>query len=796
MLCLFLVITGKIVAEDNVKAVTTHAKSEHAYQNDVLPVLKKHCFDCHGKESPEGGVNLQELSRDLVADRRAAEVWQEVLNEVFAGKMPPEETTHMTAEETQTLTTWVSTKINEAVNTRQQTDGRVILRKMNRQEYQNTMQDLMGVEMDFVRDLPPDAVSSDGFRNDGQSLRMSAYQLECYLDTARRVMDRVLKSGEPPEVFKHEFKESKNDKWISKAVKSNRLGRQQEFLAKMKEYPDEGEFLVTVKLKAELIPMGGFPLLEVSVGYCPDTQILVREFEPVEVSTADEQVFQFRGQLEDFPLPVRGQGKYPGLVMRVRNVYDDGSDLPKIQKDEKKKNFYPDEPHLPKLLIESVQFDGPVFETWPPASHQKILFDSPLQTTDESAYVREVLSRFMTRAFRRPVTPDELKRFSRHYDSIRSDFPSQIEALRETLALVLIQPEFLYLVEPAASTRRSVNGWELASRLSYFLWSTMPDQRLFELANSNELLKDEVLASEVERMLSDQRAERFIEQFTDQWLQLDRLDSIAVDLKRYPTFNEQLKTAFRKQTHALFARILNENTSVLQLIDSDIVMLNERLARHYGIPGVMGSKMRPVKVEAGHHRGGLVTHGSILLANSTGSDTHPIRRAVWIRDRLLNDPPLPPPPDVPTLEDADPNFRKLPIHEQLAFHREKPACNNCHKNLDPWGIALEDFNAMGLHEKPEKSGDSNNKGAKVVNSLPDGTELANEADLKQHLLQNNEAAFSRSFAVHLMTYALGRPIELTDRNSIMELTSAFKSDEYRLRNFITSIVLSPPFRTK
>ena len=215
---------------------------------------------------------------------------------------------------------------------------------MNRQEYQNTMQDLMGVEMDFVRDLPPDAVSSDGFRNDGQSLRMSAYQLECYLDTARRVMDRVLKSGEPPEVFKHEFKESKNDKWISKAVKSNRLGRQQEFLAKMKEYPDEGEFLVTVKLKAELIPMGGFPLLEVSVGYCPDTQILVREFEPVEVSTTDEQVFQFRGQLEDFPLPVRGQGKYPGLVMRVRNVYDDGSELPKIQKDEKKKNFYPDEP--------------------------------------------------------------------------------------------------------------------------------------------------------------------------------------------------------------------------------------------------------------------------------------------------------------------------------------------------------------------------------------------------------------------------------------------------------------------
>lgn len=779
--------------------VTSSAESkiQPDYKRDVLPVLEKHCLKCHGQENQEGGIRLDGLSQDLITDRRAAETWHEVLNVVSAGEMPPEDSSTMTEAEIHMLTQWISGKIKQAIESRQQTDGRVILRKMNRQEYQNTMTDLLGLEMDYVRDLPPDAVSSDGFNNDGQALRMSAFQLECYLDAARRAMDRVLKSGEAPEIFRHEFAESRNDKWISTAVKSNRLGRQQEFLAKMKEYPDEGEFIVTVKVAAELIPDGGLPLLEVSVGYCPDTQILVREFEPIEVSEPDVQVYEFRGQLEDFPLPVRGQGKYPGLVIRVRNVYDDGSELPKEQKDEQKKKYYPDEPHLPKLLIQSVQFEGPVFEQWPPASHQQIVFESPLQNVDDMAYVREVLSKFMTKAFRRPVGDDELQRFADHYDFIRPDFPSQLEALRETLALVLIQPEFLYLVEPAGDKKRSVNGWELASRLSYFLWSTMPDARLLELAASGNLLKDDVLSAEVQRMLSDQRASRFTEQFTDQWLQLDRIESVAVDAKRYPDFDDSLKSAFRQQTHALFAKTLHENESIFQLIDADVIMLNERLARHYGIPGVMGTGMRPVPRMPEDHRGGLLTHGSILLSNSTGSDSHPIRRAVWIRDRILNDPPAPPPPDVPTLEDGDPDFRKRSILEQLAIHRKKAACNNCHKNLDPWGIALEGFDAVGLHRKPNQTQAAENKTIPTTtNRLPGGVELADVQSLKRHLLESRKDDFSRSLVIHLLTYALGRPIQLTDQNAVHELTASLEADNYQLRNLITQVVLSPSFRTK
>ncbi len=795
---LFAATTSEVTAGEEPRTFTG-LETKLAFQQEVLPVLKKHCFDCHGRQEQEGGVRLDVLSQNMFEDRNAAEVWHEVLNVVSAGKMPPEDASTMTATETKKLTQWLSTNINKAIAARQQTDGRVILRKMNRQEYKNTMRDLLGVDMDYVRDLPPDAVSPDGFINDGHSLRMSAYQLECYLDTARRAMERVLKSGEAPEVFKHEFEESRNDKWISTAIKSNRLGRQQEFLAKMKEYPDEGEFVVTVKLTAELIPDAGLPLLEVSVGYCPDTQILVREFEPVEVSSQDEQEFQFRGQLQDFPMPVRGQGKYPGLVVRVRNVYDDGSALPKEQKDEQKKKFYPDEPHLPKLLIESVQFEGPVFEQWPPRTHQKIVFESPLKNVSDTGYVRKILSHFMTRAFRRPVHDDELQRFADHYELIRSDFPSQIEALREVLALVLIQPEFLYLVEPANEKKRPVTSWEMASRLSYFLWSTMPDQHLLNLAANDDLLKETVLISEVERMLSDQRASRFIEQFTDQWLQLDRLESIAVDAKRFPDVDEALKRDLRKQTHALVGRVLKENLSALRLIDADFVMLNERLARHYEIPGVTGASMRPVETLPEYHRGGLLTQGSILLANSTGSDSHPIRRAVWVRDRLLNDPPLPPPPDVPTLDDGDPKLRERSIREQLEIHRKKTACNNCHQSLDPWGLALENYDAAGLYRvapKTDQSGEKEKTHPSTANRLPNGIELVDAEVLKRHLLTQRAEDFSRSLVIHLLTYSLGRPIQLTDRDAVLALTSASKADDYRFRNLITQVVLSPPFRTK
>ncbi|MCP4510710.1 MAG: DUF1592 domain-containing protein [Fuerstiella sp.] len=788
-------------------ASSEQTQAESTYGQKIVPLLKTHCVRCHGVETQEGGVRLDTLSTDVVNERAAAEHWHEVLNVLGAGEMPPEDEPQLSTADFNTLRDWVSSKVDEAIEARHKTDGRVVMRRLGRAEYQNTMRDLLDIDMDFSGDLPPDAISPDGFTNDGRFLQMSALQLEYYLAAARRALDRVIVVGEAPEVYRHEFSETKINHWLGDAQRSSVLGRQQEFLAKITDdYPDQGEFSVKVKFSADLKQNIGFPLLEVSVGYCPDTQILVREFAPIEITSPEVQTMEWRGRLEEFPLPVRGQGKFPGLVIRVRNVYDDGSPLPKQEKDEKKQTFYAIEPHLPTLTIASLEFQAPVFDTWPPTSHRRILFESPLREQDEVEYAREVIIRFMTRAFRRPmdrpadeVAKAQVDRLHAHFRTIRPEFPSFEETMRETLAMVLIQPDFLYLLEPAGDEKRQLTDSELASRLSYFMWSTMPDERLAELSASGKLRDSETLAAETLRLLSDERAERFVDQFTQQWLHLSDMDSIAVSKDRYPAYDDRLKNAMRGETRAFFGYLLRENLSALQLLDSEFTMLNERLAKHYGSEGIYGQEFRRTEWDTASHRGGLLTHASVLLLNSTGADSHPVRRAVWLRDRLLGDRPAPPPPDVPSLEAADPGFHELSIREQLAIHRKKAACASCHRNIDPWGIALENFDALGLwRDTMERKKDSKTESVPVVatSALPGDIELSGIDGLKRHLLKHHTNSFARSLVSRMLTYAVGRRLELSDQPAIDDLVNRFDTDEYRLQNLVISIVGHPVFQTK
>ena len=774
--------------------------NELDFANEIAPILETHCVRCHGPETQEAQIRLDNLSTDLISNRAAAENWHEVLNVLNAGEMPPEDELQPSADQRRKLTDWLRSTIDNAIQAQRKTNGRTVIRRLNRVEYQNTMTDLLGMEMDYTIDLPPDATSADGFKNNGQSLQMSALQLENYLKTARRALDRVIVSGPAPQVFDYEFTESNVKKWLGKPEFSNRLGRQQEFLAKMVEdYPEEGEFLVRVKLTAELKPDGGYPLLEVGVGYRPDTKILFREFDLVEIISPEEQTYEFRGRIEDFPRPVRGQGKFPGLVVRVRNAYDDGSPRPKSINEKKQETKFPEEPGLPKIVIQSVEFHGPVFEQWPPAAHRQILFDSPLREQNEVDYLRTVLERFMTRAYRRPVRSDEVDNLLAFYESIRSEFPSFEEAIREALAMVLIRPEFLYIVEPSGVEKRPINDWELASRLSYFLWSTMPDHRLMDLAANGKLRQSGVLSEEVERMLGDRRAMRFVEQFTEQWLHLNVLDNVAVSDDFYPEFDESLKQEMRGETQQFFAELLRENLSALNLLDSDFAMLNEPIAKHYGIEGVIGRQFRQVKLDPDLHRGGLLGQASVLLSNSTGSDSHAVRRAVWIRDRLLNDPPAPPPPDVPSLEQADPKFHQLSIREQLEIHRQREACASCHRSIDPWGIALENFDAVGLwrDEVRRKNGNEfETLPVDATDTLPNGQQFAGAETLRQYLVNERRDEFARSLVSRLMTYAIGRRLELSDQPAIDDIAEEFATNDYQLRDLIQTIVASETFQTK
>lgn len=778
-----------------------HAHGGHdeiQFERDVLPILQMHCIRCHGPDVQEANLRLDNLSVDLSENRAATETWHEVLNALQANEMPPPDEEPLSAEHLTTVTQWVSDSIQVALAERRKTDGRVVVRRLNRVEYQHTMQDLLGLEMDYARDLPPDAVSAEGFHNNGRSLQMSSLQLEYYLATSRRAMDRVIVQGGQPPAIHHNFTTTSIDNWLGEAERSNRLGRRQEFLVKMVDnYPDDGDFLVRVQLTADLKPATGYPILEVSVGYQIDTEILMREFDLVEVTSPDSQTFEFRGRLENFPLPVRGQGKFPGLVVRVRNIYDDNSPLPEPQKDEHDKTIYPNEDHLPTLNIQSVDFHGNHYEQWPPISHRQILVEASDTERESDSYVAQVLQRFMARAFRRKVTEAEVGKFVAFHQEIRAEFPSFEDTIRETLALVLIQPDFLFLLEPAGDEKRLVDEFELASRLSYFLWNTMPDERLIELANTGTLRAN--LDTEVERLVADPRAQRFVKQFTDQWLELNFVENVAVNRDRFPGFDDRLKQDMTAETHAVFAELLRENASAIQLLSSEFTMLNERLAKHYGIDGVFGLSFRRVALSPQWHRGGLLSHAGILLSNSTGADSHPVRRAVWIRDRLLNDPPAPPPPNVPSLEEANPEFHKLSVREQLEIHRSVESCNQCHRSLDPWGIALENFDAVGKWrtETQLHAGDGAHSQAVVATVvLPDGREVAGADGLRDYLAGERKQEFARSLVSRLLTYALGRSVELTDQPAVDGVLEQFAQDDYRLQGLIHNVVSSEPFQTK
>ena len=744
-------------------------------------------------------MRLDTLSGDLLNDRAAAEMWHEVLNVLNTAEMPPADEPQLTAAELETLTTQIRRQLQAADEANRATAGRVVMRRLNRVEYQNTMQDLIGIDMDYAGDLPPDAISSDGFTNNGQSLQMSAIQLEYYLANARRALDRAIVSGEAPRVTRQEWTESNLDDWLGRAVRTNRLQRSQEFLATMKEdYPEVGEFLIRVTVAAEIQAGQGFPLLEVSLGYRPDTEILMREFELIELTTTEEQTFEFRGRLEEFPLPVRGQGKYPGLVVRVRNRFDDLSERPAEQKVNDKRT-YPDEPALATIVIRRVEFSGPIFDQWPPETHRRILFESPLRESDEAAYSEEVLRRFMSRAYRRPVRPEELQSVMEFLTAVRPEFPTHEAAMIEALSLVLIRPEFLYLVEPAGDEKRPIDNWELASRMSYFLWSTMPDQELLDRAADGTLSDRRVRSEQVQRMLLHPYSSRFVEQFAEQWLKLKNMDSVAVQRELYPDFDERLRADMRGETIAYLRHLIDGNHSVDKLLQSEFTMLNGRLARHYGIEGVTGETFRRVELAEQHHRGGLLGQAGFLLANSTGADSHAIRRAVWIRDRLLNDPPAPPPPDVPSLEESTPNFHELSVRQQLEVHRQKPACASCHRNLDAWGIALENYDATGRWRdevRRIRDGKIVSVPVESTGELPGGIVLTGAAALREHLVAAHQHQAARSLVTRLLAYALGREVERGDEAAIEELAGQLAKKQLGIRDLVNELVFSDPFNTK
>ncbi len=767
------------------------------FEDQVKPILEQRCFKCHGEKKQKGDLRLDTLPGNLLKDRVAAETWHDVRDVLNLSEMPPEKEEPLPPAELKILTSWITQKIDAVVAAQKHTDGRVILRRLNRTEYQNTMRDLLGIEMDYTKNLPPEALSEDGFRNNGEVLQMSDLQLEYYLEAARKGLAKAIVTGSQPEVFENEFTKTVKDKNRG----SHLLDKDQQFVAKLMDYPEEGEILIQAKVRAQFAAGRGYPRLRAAIGYRADVQAPRGFITPVDVTSEDWQTIEFRARIENFPLPSKTQSKFPGLLLWLDNAYAEGRDKPLKARGKGKKQKAQKAPlTYPQIEVASMTFTGPIFNDWPPSHHTNILFPSKSRSNEE-AYSKAVLRNFMSKAFRRLIADEEISPYLRFFKSARPRMESFEEAIRETLAMVLISPDFLYLVEPSGSSKRPVSDWELASRLSYFLWSSMPDPQLFSLAKKGTLSQPEVLQKEISRMISDKRSWQFVEQFADQWLDVGALQRVAINPNFYPKFDSSLKASMRGETLHFFGELFQKNLSALNILDSNFTMLDESLAKHYGLTGPKGSNFERVYLKSEDYRGGVLTQGSVLVGNSTGADSHPVKRAVWIRERLLGDPPAPPPPNVPDLDSTDPNFAKLSIREQLAEHRKQVSCNECHRGIDPWGISLENFGADGLWRK--KILRKKIKGKGIIKlpvlaeaTLPDGNAVDGIAGLKNYLLKHRRDQFARAFTSKLLTYALGRRLELVDEKSVDELTEKFIESEYRIKDLIHLVVASKTFQTK
>jgi len=767
------------------------------FPSEVLPVLEEHCFKCHGEKKQKGKLRLDTLSPDLLKSRIAAETWHDVRDALNLGEMPPEEEPELSREKRQILVGWVNQEIDALIEAKKSTGGRVVLRRLNRSEYQNTMRDLLGIEHNYVKDFPPESLSEDGFRNEGSTLQISDLQMEYYLKAAREGLRKAIVIGPRPKVIRQEFTKTVKDKNRG----SNILDKDQQFIVKLMEYPEEGEVIIRTTVRAEHAENRGYPQLRAAIGYRADVQAPREFIKSQDVVSEDWQEFEFRSRIENFPLPSKTQSKFPGLLVWLDNAYAEGRDKPlKARGNGKKKKQTKGPLAYPQIEVQSMEFIGPVFKQWPPQYHTALL--APRESGEnETTHVSKLLTKFMSRAFRRPVEKSETLPYLKFYQSIRSTLASFEEAMQETFAMILISPDFLYLVEPSSETKRPLNDWEMASRLSYFLWSTMPDPQLFKLAREKKLRDPKVLQSEIERMISDERSWQFIEQFTDQWLDLGALQRVAINPNYYPKFDDALKTSMRQESLHFFKEIFQKDLSALNFLDSKFTMLNEPLAKHYGLTGPRGSSFERVALKPKDHRGGVLTHGSILLGNSTGEDSHPVKRAVWIRERLLDDPPSDPPPNVPNLDSNNPDFANLSVRDQLAAHREEASCKDCHRGIDPWGIPMESYGGDGLWRdnilrKKTKGKGMNKLPVDTETTLPDGHEIGNIADLKSYLLENRKDQFARAFTSKLLTYALGRRLEITDEKAVEGLTGKFIANNFRIKPLIQLVVASETFQTK
>jgi mono/diheme cytochrome c family protein len=807
------------------------------FKSGIVPFFKEHCITCHGPDKSKGKITVHTLNGDLTAGHDL-EHWELILEMLESGEMPPEDEPQPAPADRRAVAQWIEAGLRDYVASASSESAAPTTRRLTNIEYENTIRDLVGIDLDLLKYLPEDPTKPYTFNNTAEFMMLGPEQIQRYRENARRVMAAVIVDPEPPKVHTH------RTEWQPHGNYSG-MGRDEIGVWQgggryspgggwgITEFPEHGQFRIRVQASAILPP--GIPAvpLRLIMGHTIAINSSNQQVEPVgeavELSNNPDspRVVEFTGRIENYPI-ARGvthrQRILPDtLTITPQNLYDDGS-----------LNVGGRDLEMPRIVINWMEFEGPVFDAWPPKHHTDILFESPLRESDPEAYLASVLQAFASRAFRRPAESDEVQRYISIFKIVESSGASFEEAIRETLAMMLISPQFLYHTE---ENEKSSGQYELASRLSYFLWASMPDEELISLAGQGRLDEPGVIQAQVLRMLDDKRAEQFVRTFTLQWMSLAKSLTVPINKDLFPSFLYYVPAGERAgtempyrptirdymidETVGFIGELIKRNDPVLDIVDSDFAYINQPLAAHYGIEGVHGNTLRPVPITAEQRLGGLLTQGSVLIGNGTGSAPHPIYRAVWLREAILGDEVAPPPAEVPALSDSagDSAEKALTIKDLLAKHRQQESCNDCHVRLDPWGIPFERYNAIGRYQaKVPKEGTRvqafnpnihtnmvgyteyldriNTEAIEAEARVPHGPMVDGMDDLKNHLLKRRKDDIVENVVRRLLTYSLGRELTYHDRFAVESLVKEARTEKQGFRDIIISICQSDLFTGK
>ena len=782
----------------------------------VFAFIKKHCVGCHNAKKSAGDLDLlalQQSGRSTFDQSR--EAWERVVTKLKTGEMPPPKAARPPVDDIRRVTDWLNAEFARQDRTIEPQAGRVTARRLNRTEYNHTIRDLLGVRIRPAADFPPDQTAF-GFDNNSDALRLSPVLLEKYLNAAERAVRTALfgPARLAPAIVHYPL-----------PVRIN-LSRGQETLPEdLFDYDQSGLSMVYSSHVTHYFPVDGeYQFRVVLNGHRPNQSepahpalfldgVLAQEFE-VDATDLEGQFVETRLQVEagEHLLSVAYLKVFHGLPPKYQGPAPSQRDPQALLSNNAQGKLTAKDIEILRKLgtkiktdgvetrvdnrFESIDVGGPFKQRTKPQkeSLERIFVCGHGPGNHTADCAQDIITNFARRAYRRPITPEEVDDLLRLVALVRSEGDTWKEGIATALQAILISPHFLFRIEQDAiavdgNTAAPLSDNELAARLSYFLWSSTPDDELLELAKNGQLRRADVLSNQVRRMLKDGKSRALVENFAGQWLQFTNIDIVKPDVRTFPQFEDSLRHSMRRETERFLEEIIRADRSVLEILDADYTFLDERLARFYGIADIEGPQFRRVDVGSTQRGGGLLSHASILTITSYATRTSPVVRGKWILENLLNAPPPPPPPSVPALEEtaSEPGGT---LRQQLEAHRSNTACAGCHARLDPLGFALEHFDAIGAWRDTDRKAAVDASG-----KLPSGQSFQGHRELKQILLTERQA-FLQCLAEKLLVYALGRGLERYDRPALAKITDQLSAKEHRFSELVLGIVKSMPFQMR